>query len=153
MQELTFEVGPCSEEALQLHAALYQVTPDEAGADDFVAGGSMSLEHMREVHSQRHVRVPLVSPAGAHLADLSLDLRFFHSRNPARQRDAAGREFIDDGLAQAGPVQAARLLNERSPRSPTAAQRPGSPRMKPPPNDPQVPELTATVRSTLAEEE
>lgn len=39
MQELTFEVGPCSEEALQLHAALYRVTPDEAGADDFVAGG------------------------------------------------------------------------------------------------------------------
>lgn len=42
----------------------------------------MSLAHLREVHTQRHVRVPLVGPAGAHRADLSLDLRFFHSRNP-----------------------------------------------------------------------
>lgn len=39
LQELTFEVGPCGEEALQLHAALYSVTPDEATADDFVASG------------------------------------------------------------------------------------------------------------------
>lgn len=152
-QELTFEAGPSNEEALQLHAALYAVTPDEAGADDFVASGSLSLAHLREVHCQRHVRVPLVNPAGVHLADLSLDLRFFHSRNPARQRDAAGREFIDEGLAQAGPVQAARLLNERSPRSPTAAPRPGSPAVKPPPHDPPVPELPAAVRTTLSGEE
>ncbi|KAL4447778.1 hypothetical protein ABPG75_004997 [Micractinium tetrahymenae] len=152
-QELTFEVGPCNEEALHLHAALYAMTPAEACADEFVASGSMSLAHLREVHSQRHVRVPLVSAAGAHLADLSIDLRFFHSRNPARQRDAAGREFIDEGLAEAGPVQAARLLNQRSPHSPTAAPRPGSPRVKPPLHDPPGPELPAAVRTTLGEEE
>lgn len=149
-QELGFEVGPTPDRDLVLRAALYAVTPEEGGsADDFIAGGSMRLAHLREVHEQHHVRVPLVSGAGAHLADLSLDLRFFHSRSTARQVDADGRAFIDDELAAAGPLQAARAVNERSPRSPTASPRPGSPRVKPPLHDPQVPELPAGVRTTL----
>lgn len=103
-------------------------------------------------------------------------------RCPAgRQRDAEGREYLDEALIDAGPMQvrpkatavaahtwpaskfqqawhaqawfvtrrqtrvprerkraappctqAARLLNERHPRSPTASPRPGSPRIKPP---------------------
>lgn len=59
---------------------------------------------MREVHSQRHVRVPLVSPAGAHLADLSLDLRFFHSRNPG------GRGCSCFPMARTWPVLLARAV-------------------------------------------
>ena len=42
----------------------------------------MNLAHLEEVQQQHHVRVPVVSPAGAHLADLSLDLRWYYTRNP-----------------------------------------------------------------------
>lgn len=43
---------------------------------------SLNLAHLEAVEQQHHVRVPIVSGAGAHLADLSLGLRFFHSRTP-----------------------------------------------------------------------
>jgi hypothetical protein len=38
LQELTFEVGP-SAEAKQLKVALYEVTPGEAGTDEFIGSG------------------------------------------------------------------------------------------------------------------
>lgn len=170
-QELTFEVGG-TQEPKQLRAALYAVTPEEAGSDDFIGGRrcgtcggeceacaapagivrnacragactrgkacaaaaprggeggqarpsltrsthcsagvpahawrthalpacpvrnlpmpvlpacpvrSLNLGHLEEVGAQHALRIPLVSGAGAHLADLSLSLRFFHSRSP-----------------------------------------------------------------------
>lgn len=46
---------------------------------------SLSLAHMVELGSRRRVRVPIVSAAGAHVSDLSLDLRFFHSRSPGEK--------------------------------------------------------------------
>lgn len=48
---------------------------------------------------------------------------------------------------------AARLLNERSPRSPTASPPPGSPRVLPPACDPPVPEMPPlALRTALADE-
>ncbi|PSC69406.1 cytochrome P450, partial [Micractinium conductrix] len=126
-QELTFEVGPSPEESPKLQAALYAVTPDDTDTDSFLCGGSMSLAHLGDVGEQHNVRVPMVTAAGAHLADLSLDLRYFHSRSA--------------GEHTTRPHAAARLLNERSSRSPTASPRPGSPRLKPPVHDPPVPAI------------
>ncbi|KAI3425040.1 hypothetical protein D9Q98_008418 [Chlorella vulgaris] len=169
-QELTFEVGP-SVEPKQLQVALYAVKDDaeagtaeavagnqdegeeQAGArmtDEFIASGSMSLAQLETVQEQHNARIPLISPAGTHLADLSVDLRFFHTRNPAWQRDElTGKDVIDQELADAGPIKAAKLVNERSPYSPNSPRRPGCPLMRPPLEDPPVPQLPVALRSAL----
>ncbi|KAL4853938.1 hypothetical protein ACK3TF_005174 [Chlorella vulgaris] len=174
--ELTFEVGP-SVEPKQLQVALYAVKDDaEAGTaealagnqdegeeqagprvtDEFIASGSMSLAQLETVQEQHNARIPLISPAGTHLADLSVDLRFFHTRNPGRrlscswQRDGlTGKDVIDQELADAGPIKAAKLVNERSPYSPNSPRRPGCPLMRPPLEDPPVPQLPVALRSAL----
>lgn len=90
-------MGP-SEEAKQLRVALYAVAAEvrepvegegerqgdgeEGGMDEFIGSGSMSLAHLEEVQHQHHVRIPIITPAGAHLADLSVDLHFYHTRTP-----------------------------------------------------------------------
>lgn len=54
---------------------------------------SLSLARLGELEAQRHVRVPLVSPSGSHAADVSLDLRFFHSRSPGERSCGDCREL------------------------------------------------------------
>lgn len=45
---------------------------------------SLNLGGLEEVGAQHALRLPIVTAAGAHLADLSLSLRFFHSRSPGK---------------------------------------------------------------------
>lgn len=61
----------------------------------FAPSPSLNLEHLEEVQAQHALRIPLVSGAGAHLADLSLSLRFFHSRSPGSSFSKAFGSMLD----------------------------------------------------------